>query len=131
MVVSPVMKISMNVKKAKPELILLFGTIKFCCFFSCSSEVCVGLCICDLFPDLINHQPCFSNLLFNLAGIIPRQHGAQDNWIGSRLGLYAERYHKAEADSGRISRAIQFGRIYDALYVIFLSLFNLVWWTFI
>jgi hypothetical protein len=39
------------------------------------------------------------------------------------MGIYAERDHKAEGDSGWITGAIQLRRIYDALHVYFLCFF--------
>ena len=41
------------------------------------------------------------------------------------MGIYAERDHKAEGDSGWITGAIQLRRIYDALHVYFLFFFLL------
>ena len=54
---------------------------------------------------------------------LERQHDnkwSQNNRLRTWMGLYAEGDHKAEENSGRVTRTtIQFGRLYDALYVCF------------
>lgn len=51
--------------------------------------------------------------------------GAQDYWVGPRLGVYGEGDYEIEEDSGRVAGAsVQLGGVHDALYV---SLFLIFW----
>ena len=52
---------------------------------------------------------------------------AEDNWPRTRMGFYAEGYHKAEEYSRRVARAsVQLRGLYDAIYVSTTELF----WSF-